>query len=53
MKEILKGYGRFVHTFLCLNGGDAARRRSNDGIYMPEEGVKRECNEESIYYNGN
>ena len=21
LRRLLKGYGRFVHTFLCLNGG--------------------------------
>jgi hypothetical protein len=25
IKEIVKGYGRFVHTFLCLNGGGENR----------------------------
>ena len=30
IKRLLKGYGRFVHTFLCLNGGGTKAMNNED-----------------------
>ena len=31
IKKIVKGYGHFVHTFLCLSGGGGRDRIGTNG----------------------